>query len=326
MRLQSGLKMPPNVWKPFGNGQRACIGMAFAMQEAILVMAMLLQRFDIYMDDPTYILDIKETLTIKPHNFYIKAIKTLTTFSTKNAIEKSDSLSVKQRERAQNALVFSVPKTGTMPLLIIYGSNSGSSESFAQRIAAEAKNRGCSVTIGEMNNFVQRLPTQGITLIITASYEGQPTHNAKLFVDWLTFVEKGNLEGVQYTVLGCGHKDWVKTYQSVPKKIDDLLAKNGAKCLMERGELDASGDFLGDFDIWCERFFEVLAPSLDHKNTEKHNESTLDLRIIDTKTELLRQTDLKQSIVLENQELVNLAYPQARSKRHIEVSITEGGT
>ncbi len=29
-------KLPPNAWKPFGNGQRACIGRPFAMQEAQL--------------------------------------------------------------------------------------------------------------------------------------------------------------------------------------------------------------------------------------------------------------------------------------------------
>ena len=30
-------KLPPNSWKPFGNGKRGCIGRAFAWQEALLV-------------------------------------------------------------------------------------------------------------------------------------------------------------------------------------------------------------------------------------------------------------------------------------------------
>ena len=37
----------PNVYKPFGTGQRACIGRQFALQEAMLVLGMLLQRFDL---------------------------------------------------------------------------------------------------------------------------------------------------------------------------------------------------------------------------------------------------------------------------------------
>ena len=57
--------LPPNAYKPFGTGQRACIGRAFAMQEAILVLALLLQRFD-FVDAFDYELKIKSTLTINP--------------------------------------------------------------------------------------------------------------------------------------------------------------------------------------------------------------------------------------------------------------------
>ena len=37
-------KRPANAWKPFGNGQRACIGRGFAMHEAALAIGMILQR------------------------------------------------------------------------------------------------------------------------------------------------------------------------------------------------------------------------------------------------------------------------------------------
>jgi len=36
-----------HAYKPFGNGQRACIGRQFAMQEAVLVIGMILQRFEL---------------------------------------------------------------------------------------------------------------------------------------------------------------------------------------------------------------------------------------------------------------------------------------
>ncbi|EJD42568.1 cytochrome P450 [Auricularia subglabra TFB-10046 SS5] len=59
----------PKVWIPFGNGARACIGRSFAWQEAIMAVATIVQKFDFRMAGPSYTLDIKQTLTIKPDNF-----------------------------------------------------------------------------------------------------------------------------------------------------------------------------------------------------------------------------------------------------------------
>src|SRR6201991_1633984 len=62
---------PVNAWKPFGNGQRACIGRGFAMHEAGLAIGMGLQRFKL-IDHHRYQMVLKETLTIKPDGFKIK--------------------------------------------------------------------------------------------------------------------------------------------------------------------------------------------------------------------------------------------------------------
>src|SRR3982075_1524440 len=62
---------PVNAWKPFGNGQRACIGRGFAMHEAALAIGMVLQRFKL-VDVNRYQMHLKETLTIKPDGFKIK--------------------------------------------------------------------------------------------------------------------------------------------------------------------------------------------------------------------------------------------------------------
>ncbi len=46
--------LPPNSWRPFGVGLRACIGRAFAEQEMLMVTALILQRFQCEMVDPLY--------------------------------------------------------------------------------------------------------------------------------------------------------------------------------------------------------------------------------------------------------------------------------
>lgn len=46
--------LPPNAFKAFGDGPRACIGRAFAEQEMIMVVALILQKFQVEMVDPSY--------------------------------------------------------------------------------------------------------------------------------------------------------------------------------------------------------------------------------------------------------------------------------
>lgn len=58
----------PHAYKPFGTGQRACIGRQFALHEAVLVLARLLHRYDM-VGDPAYQLRVNERLTLMPEGF-----------------------------------------------------------------------------------------------------------------------------------------------------------------------------------------------------------------------------------------------------------------
>jgi len=63
--------IPSTAFRPFGNGARSCIGQNFAVLEATVVLAFIIQNFDI-VDRHNYTLSIGETLTIKPENFYLQ--------------------------------------------------------------------------------------------------------------------------------------------------------------------------------------------------------------------------------------------------------------
>lgn len=58
----------PHSYKPFGTGERACIGRQFALHESILVLARLLHRYDLA-GDPSYELRVTERLTMMPEGF-----------------------------------------------------------------------------------------------------------------------------------------------------------------------------------------------------------------------------------------------------------------
>ncbi len=59
---------PPHAYKPFGTGERSCIGRQFALHEAVLVLARLLHRYE-FEADPDYDLVISERLTLMPVGF-----------------------------------------------------------------------------------------------------------------------------------------------------------------------------------------------------------------------------------------------------------------
>jgi len=168
----------------------------------LIALAMLLQRFDPVLEDANYELDIKETLTIKPEGFKIKVRRRKEVVLANTPNKKVNFLpKTKAIKKAQERL------------LILYGSNSGASESFANQLASEAQRYGFDPTIGPMDAYINQLEKGVRLFIVTASYEGKPPHNAAGFMSWLESLEKNELEGIEFTVLGCGHRDWVQTYQ-----------------------------------------------------------------------------------------------------------------
>jgi cytochrome P450 / NADPH-cytochrome P450 reductase len=104
------------------------------------VMVHLMQRFDIVMHDPTYDLKLKQTLTIKPKDFYVHAIPR--TDKARIVATPSSSL-LRDHSKESGRLPDAAAAHGDKkPLYVLYGSNTGTSEAFAQRIASDASGHG----------------------------------------------------------------------------------------------------------------------------------------------------------------------------------------
>ncbi|OHF03048.1 cytochrome P450 [Colletotrichum orchidophilum] len=321
----------PNCWKPFGNGMRGCIGRPFAWQEALLVMVMLLQNFNFVLD-PNYSFGIKQTLTIKPKDMHMRAILrdnlTPTTLERRLAGLAEPEKHAEQAKANGAAAAAAEGETG-MPMTILYGSNSGTCEALAQRVASDAASHGFRATkIDCLDSANGSLPTDQPVVIITASYEGEPPDNAGHFVAWIEGQNKAKtpLKDVSYAVFGCGHKDWVQTFHRVPKLVDTTLAQLGATRLADLGLTDvSSGEVFTNFESWED---DVLWPSLanKYKTTSADDSKTKGVGVVisNPRTSTLRQ-DVKEATVTKTATLTKGSDPKS-IKKHIEIKLPEGMT
>ncbi|GIE82774.1 NADPH--cytochrome P450 reductase [Actinoplanes philippinensis] len=233
----------PHAYKPFGNGERACIGRQFALTEARLALAMLLQRLAIA-DPAGHQLRIKQTLTIKPDGFRLRVRPRL-------AHERL-SFGEAVAETSETAEVHA----SGVRLRVAYGSNLGTSEDLAQQIADRARRSGFDVTVQTLDDLAADLPAEGLLAVVTSSYNGKAPDNAQAF-DELD-IPAGALDQVRFAVLGNGNTQWA-TYQAYPRRVFGKLAAAGARPLVERGETDAAGDFDGMAQSWLNGLWSALA-------------------------------------------------------------------
>ncbi|MUL34451.1 bifunctional cytochrome P450/NADPH--P450 reductase [Priestia megaterium] len=327
-RFEDPSKVPNHAYKPFGNGQRACIGMQFALHEATLVLGMILQHFEL-IDHTNYKLNVKQTLTLKPGNFKIRIQK-----RNKRIISSNPSILTSKKEicnysqtekQVQRA---SIIELNNRPLLVLYGSDTGTAERIARELAETASLHGVRSKVATLNDHIGNLPKEGAVLIVTSSYNGKPPSNAGQFVRWLEQVNPGELDGVSYTVFGCGDHNWASTYQYVPKFIDEQLSLKGATRFSERGEADASGDFEEQLEQWKSSMWSdaMNAFGLQLNKGVKRERSTLNIQFISNleRFPLARSYEAVYASVSENHELQLTGSEQ--SIRHIEVILPEGVT
>ncbi|MEO3867806.1 cytochrome P450 [Nonomuraea sp. B12E4] len=230
----------PGAYKPFGNGERACIGRQFALTEARMALAMILQRFALS-DQNAYRMKIKQTLTLKPEGFTLRVRE-------RRAHERAAVAEPAVQEGEQQ----DVTVTG-VPLTVAYGSNLGTSADLAERLAERAGRAGFATTLTTLDELEP--PRSGLLVVVASSYNGKAPDNAQRFdaLDGLP-----DLSDVRLAVLGCGNTQW-PTYQDFPRRAFDKLTAAGAVPLIERGEADTDGDFDGDVSAWTARLWAALA-------------------------------------------------------------------
>jgi cytochrome P450/NADPH-cytochrome P450 reductase len=317
----------PDAFHPFGLGVRSCIGFQFALIEARMVLARFYQRYRVSLSDPGYTLQHVQSLTVKPRDLQM-------------VLEKRPE----ERGRFPAAEVVQAPDAATtvnaggLPMLVLYGSNMGTSRDQAEQLARTAQATGLSPTVAELDAYVGKLPTDRPVVIVTSTYNGLPPDNAVRFHAWLgdTTLRRDLLKGVRFAVLGCGNKQWRTTFQKFPVFLADRLTALGATSFHEAGACDADGDFDAVAESWSKNLWPKLRQAFNLGQVEAsvaEDEVLYDLEVVNfagtqpnaapTTASPLHEA-ARRATVRKNDELqMNAA---DRSTRHIELTLPPGAT
>ncbi|KAF2866062.1 cytochrome P450 [Massariosphaeria phaeospora] len=314
-------KLPRNAFKAFGDGERACIGRAFAEQEMVLVVALILQNFQVEMSNPSYELNIQVALTFKPGDFSIKVRRRPGRDLGNLGGALSASIQVQHKEAGQGA-VSSAANQLLKPITVLYGSQAGTCKAYAEELESEAPRFGFKASVGTLDSATEYVPKDQPVIIIVPSYEGKPADNAKKFVTWLEAHVSSNLfEGVEYAVFGVGNSDWVDTFHRVPKLIDEHFEKMGAKRVTKTGFVDVRYDIMGPWEDWTEIMWADLRRSSGTTTEVASGELKAEISAPKFATHLGGQ-DLGYGIVKVNKDLGGIEV--GLRKRHMEIELPLG--
>ena len=259
----------PHAYKPFGNGERACIGRQFAMVEAKIAMAMMLRAFSVS-DPHGYRLRIKETLTIKPDEFFMR----VRTRQPHERLQLGSGEAVAEAEE-----VGAIAGTGQR-FAVLYGTSLGTARDIAEELAERARVDGFEVVVRSMDESFKggAEPEDKVIVVVTATYNGRAPDSAievERALDAGAF-EGADWSGARFAVLGVGNSQW-PNYQHFPKRVDAAIEATGATRLLPRAEADGQGDFDGAVSGFVRDLWRALGSTAEPSEAA----SSLSLRPVD---------------------------------------------
>ncbi|XP_015598427.1 NADPH--cytochrome P450 reductase isoform X1 [Cephus cinctus] len=154
-------------------------------------------------------------------------------------------------------------KTSGRSLVVFYGSQTGTGEEFAGRLAKEGiryrmKGMVADPEECDMEELVnmKSIPNSLAVFCLATYGEGDPTDNAMEFVDWLKNGD-ADLNGLNYAVFGLGNKTY-EHYNEVAIYVDHRLEQLGATRVFELGLGDDDANIEDDFITWKDKFWPAV--------------------------------------------------------------------
>jgi sulfite reductase (NADPH) flavoprotein alpha-component len=146
------------------------------------------------------------------------------------------------------------------PLTILFGSQTGTAENLAKKVAKEAGKRGFAATVLDMaQTDLAKLANDKNLLVITSTYgDGEPPDNAKALHSALKTATGTPLSGVRFSICALGDTNYAQFCQC-GKDLDAWFEKLGATRTTPRTDCDL--DYDAPFTAWLDAALAALAPS-----------------------------------------------------------------
>ena len=297
-------------FKPFGTGERSCIGRQFALHEAAMLIARVVHRYRLVSQHYTV---RWEGLSRRPVGFHVDLVRR--TAAERVVVSAAPAA-------ATNPSVATQVKVGTT-LAVLHGSNLGTCRALAKQLAEEATDIGCVATVAPLDSAAGGLPDADAVLIVASSYNGQPTDDAREFTTWLFGDDAALQNNPLFAVLGVGDHNGADPYQAIPKRLDERLTALGGQPLVARGVADTSGDLTGTVEAFETALWSALSEHYgdpDATPLTTNDEPLYDLRLIEGP--LTAAIDARFAVqpmtVTLNDELVSAA---GQAKHYVRVAL-----
>ena len=184
---------------------------------------------------------------------------------------KSRNILEKMEESAKNCVIF-------------YGSQTGTAEDYASRLAKEGSSRfGLKTMVADLEDYdyenLDTFPDDKVAMFVLATYgEGEPTDNAVDFYEFVTgeetafsnggAAEEKPLSNLKFVAFGLGNNTY-EHYNSMVRRVNTALLKFGATRIGEAGEGDdGAGTMEEDFLAWKEPMWVELTEKMGLEERE----------------------------------------------------------
>jgi NADPH-ferrihemoprotein reductase len=153
-------------------------------------------------------------------------------------------------------------------LKILFGSQTGSAETFAKTLVQEGKTIGFrSEAVDLLDYEPEDLQDESCVVFVVATYgEGEPTDSARDFYEWFNEQNKEtcDLSNVNYSIFGLGDTQY-KHFNECSKDTERLMTLCGGNQLYVTGQGDADKDLEEDFENWKQDLWPALTKFYDIK-------------------------------------------------------------